>query len=184
MASIFRVRTVMTGVAGSPFYSNLFFDATTVTPTQVTNGVTELWTDLLSSIATGLTIVVEAEVAVVDDSTGQITDTAFGTPSTQSSGGSGESLPTATQGLIRTRTGTYVNGREIRGRMFVPRPSESSNNFGAPNTTYVNALAGAAANLVDTGLDWVCWSRSSGQSAPIVSVSAWNQFAVLRSRRD
>lgn len=184
MASILRVRTVFSGVSGTPWYSNLYFDATTETGTSVTVATAAFWTTLKVVISNLITMNVEADVAVIDDVTGDITDLTTGTAASILGTASDEALPRATQGLIRARTGTYVGGREIRGRVFVPGLTQQANDAGRPVGSFVTTLAGAAANLRDADVGWVVWSRARGQSAPVQSVSAWTQFASMRSRRD
>ena len=184
MAQILRVRTVFNGVQGAPYYSNLYFDATAETGVTVTNAVTQFWQDIKAVICNDLTWEVEGDVAVIDDVTGEINDITAGTPSSSVGTDSADMAPLTTQGLIRARTGTFVGGREIRGRIFVPCPSEGSNLQGAPTSTYTADLTGAAGALRDAAVGWVIWSRAKGQSAPVVTVSTWGQWASLRSRRD
>lgn len=184
MAQIMRVRTVFNGVQGAPYYSNLYFDATTPTPVQVTNAVTQFWQDIKAVICNDLSWTVEGDVAVIDDVTGNISDIVQGTENSSVGTDSADMCPLTTQGLIRARTGTFVAGREIRGRIFIPCPSEGSNLQGAPTSTYTADLTGGAAALITAGVDWVIWSRARGQSAQVGSVSTWNQWATLRSRRD
>jgi hypothetical protein len=133
------------------------------------------------------------EISVGDN---KVSDS-FAVTATAGTGTNGATqLPFTTQGLIRLRTGVFVNGRELKGRLFIPGPSQTSNANGAPTSTYVSTLNSAATNLMGaTGPDWAVYSRPFegsvrdpnprlGQAASLSSATCWSKWAVLRSRRD
>lgn len=78
----------------------------------------------------------------------------------------------------------------LRGRVFVPGVNDSAvNTDGTVNGNYINGLTAAAQALVDDATaNWGVWHRpgpgGAGQFAGAISVSVWDKFAVLRSRRD
>jgi hypothetical protein len=96
-----------------------------------------------------------------------------------------EKLPDATQIVIQWRTGVYHNGREIRGRTFIPGLADFTNDEGN--------VALATRTAIQSDLDtWLAaqaglffiWSRKNGLTAVVSDSSVWNEFGVLRSRRD
>lgn len=189
MATIMaRIRTVFLGVAGTPWYSNQYVDYSEETVQDDVNSVGEFWDALASAIASGVSWTVQGEVAHIDDSTGQTT----GVTSVSSVTGAGtdthDPLPWATQGLIRLRTGVYIGGRELRGRIYVPGLTEQNSGAGVPQTAMVEAMTNAASSslLGPTGLNGSLrvFSKKNLKSNYVVTAQAWNQWASLRSRRD
>jgi hypothetical protein len=140
---------------------------------------------LQTSMKSGTTLNLEPDAEVVDPTTGQITGLepmlAYGVTGSDP----GDQLPVATQGLIRWRTGVFVGGREIRGRSFIPSPTEGNNTNGKPSSSYITNVGNAAiAILSDPAAGFAIWSRANGQVAPVVSHSVWSEWSGLRSRRD
>lgn len=199
--TIARVRTIFTGVAGTPWYSNLYFfdnGGTEIGPDAVT-WVTAFWTSLSAVMQDSVIWTIEPEVARLDESTGQLT----GVTATPGATGGGTqqvaALPWQTQGLIREFTGAFVNGRRVRGRTFIPGPTESSSDVGVPIGTYITALQNAADALIASSVStWCVWARPfdgdpaavppkparTGTAHIIVSANVWDKWAVQRSRRD
>jgi len=97
-----------------------------------------------------------------------------------------EKLPPATQGLIEWRTGFFVGGREIRGRTFIPGLSNSSSAAnGVPTSTWLTLAAAASTAIIGwTSSDFVVYSPTKHQKALVTAGQPWNEWAVLRSRRD
>lgn len=184
MATISRVQTVLTGVAGSPYYQSLYFPFT-VEPEDAVAAANDLWEIFASYVSDNVAWLVDGVVVNLNDATGEI----IGSVSVDGITGAGtsvqEELPSSTQVLVQWRTGVYVGGREIRGRTFVPAITEPNNEDGHFNETGRSELSDAIAlwlgGLAEAPL---IWSRAHGQSAPIAAAQVWSQFAVLRSRRD
>lgn len=132
-----------------------------------------------------ITYTISQEVQVVDEGTGDVTAsiatvTSYD-PTTGTAGG--DQLPLATQGLVHLRTGVYVAGREVRGRIFVPGPVELVSSAGLPTSTYIDALQ-TAAELLLGGVGFSVYSRTHHVRQAVSSVSVYPKWAVLRSRRD
>lgn len=185
MANMYRVRTVLTGVQGSPYLSTMFFQEGAGTAEQAVAAVAAFWGAVDGVMHSDVTWDIEQDVEIVDDNTGQIQGVAATSGGTGVGTVTGDILPPATQGLVRWRTGVFVAGREIRGKTFIPALTETAAISGqmANGTQTIledaaNALVGAA------GANLCVWSRKNGLSEDVVSGSVWNQFAVLRSRRD
>ena len=178
---------VITGVTGAPYYSNFYWGGDTEGEAEAARDAAEaFWTSLVGDVYTAALGTLQGDVAQVDPVTGNTTAVFAGADRTIDFGG-GAPQSWATQGLIRWRTGVYANGREIRGRTFIPAVPTEMNGNGAPNTPYINELTAAVAALMalqTAAGDLVVWSRANGSSPSVVSGTPWNQFAVLRSRRD
>jgi hypothetical protein len=124
-------------------------------------------------------------VATVDSTTGDITALTAVTSQTGTGGSVGDALPYATQGLVRLRTGFFVGGKEIRGRIFIPGLTETDSDIGVPSSFVVGAWNTAVAALIaDANSVLLVYSRKHAAGEAVVSGSAWNKWAVLRSRRD
>lgn len=181
--AMLRIRTIFTGVAGTPYYSNLYFDSVSDAAQVNTDAVAAWWNDLEDFMVTGLSWVVQPEVTEMDED-GTITGLF---PVTQRSGGgvgAGEGLPLANQALMRLNTGAYVGGRQIRGRIFIPGIIESASVSGVPSAGLITAANTGIAELDAESSGFSVWSKKNGSIHNVTSGSLWNQFAVLRSRRD
>lgn len=97
-------------------------------------------------------------------------------------------VPNAAQGLIRLRTSAVVNGRFVKGRIFVPgMASGMVASTGELSSTAMTQLATAGAALIVSGQPFLIWHRpkggSGGSAAAVDTASAWNEFATQRRRR-
>jgi len=183
--SLYRVRTVFSGPQGAPWVNTLYFDAAAGTAQQAATAVRAFWAVLMDPIKSNVTAQVELEVATLNSTTGATEAVSPVTATVLTGLATGEPLPLATQGLIRLRTGVFFAGKEIRGRCFVPGITENFSSTGRPDsalTAYMNTASTGL--LAATGTELVVWSRTTGQYAPVVTMSPWSEFAVLRSRRD
>lgn len=189
-----RVTTTMTGLAGAPYYSTQYFGGTTSGEAlAAADAVWEFWGDLVGLITAGLSMTVAPEVDLINANTGLVEDTfPSGSPAAVVSTGNAP-LPKATQGLLRLRTGSFIAGRRIQGRIFIPALANDAQLGGVPSGAFLTGLqsAGDALALAAVGAGGlVVWHRptttggSDGVDAVVTSVSPWTQFAVLRSRRD
>jgi hypothetical protein len=183
-----RVTTEWTSIQGGPYYSTFYFDGDTEGEGDAAvAAVADWWGDWVSTINANVDATVRGETEIIDPATGQITGTTSAADVAVPMSGSGDMLPLTTQALIRWRTGVFVNGREIRGRTFIPGLEEPANAAGRPLGTLpatvqprINDFLTASAG----GGGLVVYSPTNGQAAFVNSGSMWNQWAVLRSRRD
>lgn len=182
-----RVTTVMTGLAGAPYYSNQYFQGVDgAQAIQSANAVRAWWDALKGYITNGLTITVQPEVDEVDPTTGFTTETWAATPAQVLSTGNAP-LPKATQGVARLKTSTFFGGRRLQGRIFIPALANDAQLNGVPSAAFVGAIQTAGTALMaggGGGNDLVIYSRKNLAAADVTSVTAWNQFGVMRSRRD
>lgn len=137
--------------------------------------------DNFLSVAQGFQV--DPEVLVVNPATGQTTGS-FGVSSSPGTGAdSNNPLPNAAMGLVRWRTGVYNDGRELRGRTFIPGITENSCDAnGNLSDTARSAIAAASNDLNDT-TDFCVYSPTHHMQATPTNISVWQEFAYLRSRR-
>lgn len=187
VSTVARVRTEFTGVAGSPGYSNLYFDASTVDAGSYQAAVLSAWDNNSGAIDDAVTMTMVNPIPIISVASGQVVDVAIGPGGSTNGSSAGEPLPPATSGLLQLHTGQFVGGREIRGRMFWPYPTEDQNSGGVPITAYKDTLTAFAEQLQGiSGANgaWVVYSRAHARAEYITSWASWNEWASLRSRRD
>jgi hypothetical protein len=187
MAVIRKVETVWTGLAGAPHLSTMFFTYVIGNATAVINAVDQFWTDLAAQIDNGLAWTVQAETQLIEDTSGLLVGTEGGVANTGNGLGVGNALPPATQGLVNWRTNTFINGRTLRGKTYVPGPVAATGDInGHATAAYQTALNTAGQTLI-TGTSGPgplrVFSRTHLTSATVQSAVAFTDFAVLRSRR-
>jgi hypothetical protein len=182
-----RVTTRFSGIPGTPYWNNIFFAGSSAGEAAAAhNAVGDFWAAIAGLVTTQLEGQVQSDVDVVNPASGLVTGT-FNVPQRTIDFVGGAAQPAMVQGLIRLRTGVFVSGREIRGRIFVPSPTTETNSGGVPSLAYTQALDTAANGLLTAGSGaggLVVYSRTRLQAAAVSSVSTWTQFASLRSRRD
>jgi hypothetical protein len=187
MTSILRMRTTLTGVTGSPYVSTQYFTGSTnADAANAASAVGAFFNSIKTRWPNALAYNVEPFVDVINDATGALTAVVNIGGGVSGVGSSGQvALPWATQGLLRFNTGTVVGGRLLRGRMFVPGPTEADSDVGVPLAAYITAL-NTAYTALTTALPNTLrvWSRTHGTSALVTGASPWSQWAVMRSRRD
>lgn len=186
MTHLYRIRTIFTGVTGSPYYNNLFFLITGGTPAQANTAAGAFWTAVsASNMTNGLAWSTDGEVDQIDDTNGQVVATVGVTSVTGVGTAGSDPLSPATQGLIKVRTGQFFSGRELRGRVFLPCQVEANNTAGAPTSAIATVWNNAASALIsDANSTWAVWGPTHFHAEAVNAASAWNQWAVLRSRRD
>lgn len=182
-----RTTVTMTGWEGAPYYSTMYFGGSTAgEATVAAAAVRKFWDSIKGYLTTGGLIRVIGDVDQVDPATGLIVAT-YPTSTLAITTTGNAPLPKATQGLIRWRTGDYVSGKEIRGRTFVPALANDAQVVGKPSGPFAASLGTAATTLLTDAApagDMVVYSKRYAQYANIISNSVWDQFAVMRSRRD
>lgn len=179
-----RVRTEFTGVIGGPYLSTMYFSGSDSTAAGAAVAALDtFWSALELMMVNTLSWTTLSDIDVLSDA-GALTGVTSATPVSGVGQVSSAQLARQTQGLIRWRTGAIVSGRELRGRTFIPGPTETHNDAG-PISTYVTALQSAADGLLGAAsTSLIIHSRTHGVSEAAVTGSAWTDWATLRSRRD
>lgn len=185
MGTCFRVRTAIAGGSGGPQLSTMFFsNAGALTAQNAASAVRAFWNDCKGEISSAYVMTVEPEVYVLDTATGQPLSVVSTTTTAVAGTDGGDPLPWATQALIEWPTGIFLGGRQVRGRTFIPGPTESKNTNGVPNGVIIANLNTAASNLVNDVLsDFQIYSRKNGVIEQALAGSTWSKWAILTSRR-
>ena len=181
MVTIGRTQTVLTGVTGAPYYSNLYWDLTYSTSEMVEH-TAEFWEIVDNRMVNEVAWEVSGVVQYIDDNTGTLLANGVTDAVTGAGEASGEMLPASTQVLVKWRTGLVVAGRELRGRTFLPAMDAFMNDEGSVESV-------ARADLSDEIATWLgglsatplVWSRTHGASQSIEAAEVWNEFAEIGS---
>lgn len=184
---MWKIQTIVTGVAGAPYYLVGYFDSVTGTPQDaVTAWAAFTHPSSATTGKNGATYTTGGEVLVVDPVSGDAITSVTTTPVVLAGTGNISLMSRQTQGLARFRTGVRVAGREVRGRTNLPLIATSFDDTnGNPTTTYVTSINTRITALINAAqAQHVVWSKKNGQHYPSTSGSAWSQWATLRSRRD
>jgi hypothetical protein len=182
---LWRVTRVATGVGGAPYYITGYFDASAGTAQQAADA----WANLLGTTTTiyrtGLVYAPISSVQEIDAPTGNLVGLAPVTVAGISFAGGTDPLPPSAQLLLQWHTGQYSGGHEYRGRTNIPGLMASGMTAGAPNSTVVSAFQTRVTALLALSSAKLCvYSRKNGDAAIVTTGTVWNQYAVLRSRRD
>ena len=107
------------------------------------------------------------------------------TPATGTGGSGNGPIPLASQGLVRWLTGVFVDGRELRGRLFIPGVQGARTENGRPTSTFLSNVAGFVNEFLSNyESSFVIYSRAHRQMENVPAASIWGQWAILRRRRD
>lgn len=192
-----QIRVVWSGLPGTPYLTLFHFEYIVGKEDPAMVAVSAFLQSCQTSIALGLLGHIEPDQNIIDAASGQIEAIETSTAGLDRTGSNAsEPLPPATNGVVRLSTDNVLNGRRVRGRLFLPSPCESSSN-GAPVAAYLTAVGGASNTLLTAsgshGL-WSVYSRPRAATSPsgaragtwseIRSVSVWNKWGVQRRRRD
>lgn len=196
MTELYRIATTWTSPQGGPYITQMYFRVGEIFNGDIASiAVADFWTSIGAQFSDNMAWTVDPTALVIEDTDGSIVGSTAVTGDTGTGGGAGDMLPYTTQALVRWRSGVYEDGREIRGRTFVPGINEGGNVDGTCPSAVQAVLNTAAEDLIATENAAFCiWRRPrvdhptlpdrAGSNALVVTGSAWNQWAVLRSRRD
>lgn len=196
--SIFRVRTTLSGFTGGPGLMTQYFSTAAAGFNEATAQLAvDRVRDALQAgsglFSTNQTWSVSGSVDVLDEASGQMTNS-IGVTARSGAGTAGGGIgPTPVGVAINWKTSEFKNGRRVQGRTFLVPVSGGS--FEGDGTLSATALAEAAefhAAMRDAGatdLVLVVWSRpnaagAGGSRHGVTSASVADKAAVLRSRRD
>lgn len=184
MVELLRVQTNFTGDAvNGPAVSHHYFLAGE-TPQGAANAIHGFWQALDNEMSNQLNFQIDSTVLEIESTTGLATGDATVTSALDSGTLTGNLMPLATQGQIQWRTNSFVNGRRLQGRTFVPGPTTNvGNSDGTPTSAYLSGLA-AAATLLTANPNFVVYSPTHKTFAVVPNARVLSKFAVLRSRRD
>lgn len=183
MVNLIRIRTIATGVAGSPYYTNLHFVGGAAEAQQAATDVYDFWNFLRTDFKSGLSFKVDAESAIIDSATGLIVDQVPTTVAAVVGADAGDLLPPQVQGLVRLRTPTFVGGRRILGRFFLPGFTEAKSANGQPDTPTFQRIDAAAKQLMNRAGSELCvYSPTKFTFGVVTQATAGPNWSTLRSR--
>lgn len=204
MAQLARVKARWSGFTGAPGYSIFHFrdfaaggsSSAPIDAAAAALAVTRVrtfFTAVAGLLPARVNILVEAEVEVVEDTTGALV-TSFTTPATTSVQGTSNAVFSAAVGaVINWRTNGIRKRRRVRGRTFlVPLSAGAFADTGQMTSAAVATLTTAANALADqtTGIDLFVYGRPTvtgaedGVAYVVSSAQVPAMGAVLTSRRD
>ena len=184
VSNLKRITVRYSGLPGLPGTNTLYGHEDGVSAADQVAAVLAFVTSVAGTQNDALDIAVDGIVEIVDSTTGQVTGTDDTGAGGSVSGGNGtDLLPTSTQLLVQLRTGVYFGGRELRGRIFLPGFGEDVNTDGRPASTLVSGMQAIVDTLVgDANL--AVFSPTKHEWASVHTGVVWDEWAVLRSRRD
>lgn len=198
-----RVEAIWTGLGGSPYYSRFHFGEENggeggADAVAAAGAVQGYFSSLMPRLKAGLQVTIQPEVYSFRPSDGELL-AAFPVSVAPYSGSVAQDpMPRAVQALGQFITGSFVNGRRLRGRTFIPGiPEGEASPTGGLSETFRSNLR-TAVDLLRTGAPvgqpLVVWSqpREATENAParvgavraVSSTNVWTEYASLRSRRD
>lgn len=182
-----KVTTIWTGYPGTPWYSTHWFDVGDGSGSaDYVAYVGDFWLGIADQISSTVTFSVQGAVEEIDVATGQVVGGATASDAVGVGTATGDILPPMSQGLLRLGTGYYANGRQLRGRLFIPAPVESESN-GVPSSDYRAQIVQGGNSLQssdEANGAWVVYSRRNHVAEYINAISAAPFWASLRTRRD
>lgn len=196
--SLVRVQTMWTGVAGSPYYTNLY----AIGPATTNNGqdLATAWHTYLVSLATFLrspmVATIDAEILEFDETTGIVTGANSTIQGPVSFTNLTDPLPPANQALLQWTTNGIVHNRRVRGRTNIPGVMEAQSDVTGKPAPVIGTplLSGAQAMLTTMSGRMRIWAQPflgtatnpprPGSAHAITGVTVAPYWAILRSRRD
>jgi hypothetical protein len=182
-----RVRAHWTGFPGGPGIST-FYGAS---GPDLNNLVRTFFNDIKSLLPVDVTVTFDSSGDVLNEATGDITDTWSGAAPAVVVG-TGAVVYGAPVGMyVRWLTSGIVNGHRVRGKTFIVPTVANYTSAGVANAAMVTTLQTAAGAFANAGLPSapLVWSRPvpggrAGTIHPINGQTVVGKLAVLRSRRD
>lgn len=179
------IRTRLNWSGPASGFSILHWDADLSEAQNAADAATAWWDEINDRFANAQSMRVDPEVHLVDESTGQTIGTTTVTTASVAGTAGAVQVPQPSMVLVRWRTGAFVNGREIRGRTFLPGLSSAEVTSGGEVSanTITDVNNSVTFILADTP-DLAVYSPSYATASAVTSGSCWNEFAVMRSRRE
>lgn len=187
MAEFTRIRTIWTGVPGTPWFSNLYFEGGAATADAANAAVDTLMTSLAVIQSNQLAFTIEPTATILESTTGQPVDVTTTDGGTGVGGQAGDMVPRACQVLVRLDTGVFLEGRQVRGKFFLPGVGEAFNDgAGVPDADMLSGVLDTFTTLLEApgNPQLVVWSRARATVQVVTSAAVWSEWALLRTRRD
>jgi hypothetical protein len=184
--SLWRRRTTWNSSSGMTGLTTLHYWDTGTTPQADMDAASvrenTMWSTLKGYMNNTVNYSASGTVDVLDITSGDIIDVQNVTAAGGVGGVVAEPLPWHTQALVRFRTGLYVEGRQLQGKLFLPGLTETENSFGVISAAAVSGIT-AAVNLLHTNSALAVYSRKYATAGQVSSVVVPNRWAILSTRR-
>lgn len=182
MVSLRQVRVAWLGVTGPPGVTTLYFPVSAAVPMAA---VKAFFTTLAPLLPNAVSVTFPTSGMEIDIGSGQPTGTWTVGAQTGVSGSGGTAFAAPVGGVINWLTGSFVGGRQIRGKTFVvPMATAMYGTNGKLTSTATNAMGSAGTTLATGGNGLTIWSRRNAAAATVSAATAPDKAVVLASRRD
>lgn len=193
-----RVRSTLTYGSGGPGLNTIYWSpagavAVSADAADAVARVRAFWLAIAGVFASTMTIQVQSDVTRINPADGTLQGTLSPTAPASVVGTLGTAIgPIAAMALMRLRTNQIINNRQLRGRWYLgPISTGTVTASGVIGSSLITTMNNAATAMLTGGATSsapVVWHRPPsaglGIAAPVNGCSAWDQVAVLRSRRD
>lgn len=190
MPNMFQIRTITNGFTGAPGYTQHYFDASgeTLGAQAASDAVRTFWESVAVQMPTSWIYSIEADVSVLDDSTGDLVDIESTTPLTQSVFGDAAAYAGGVGAVTKWVCNEVHGSKRLVGRTFVvPLNSTKYDSTGTIVASALTAIRNAAAALAAQA-DFGVWGRpvggANGLFGKAVASNVRDHVAWLSSRRD
>jgi hypothetical protein len=184
MTDLWKFSVVYEGGQGGPGTNTLLASTNDTDVDDAKSHLADFYDHWASGhMANDLTVTVPGEGDKIDSGTGQVNGTWVSGASHLATGAdTAERLPFISQVLVQFQTGHIVNGRRLRGHIFLPGSTLGATADGKVDPAVVGDMFTAANNCFNGR--FCVYSVTHHTFATISSCTVWDQFAALRSRRD
>lgn len=187
MPNIHQIRTVFTGLSGLPGYNQLYFDAAGDVQDH-SDAVRAFWEAMTAVVPIGWKYTIDADVSVLDDSTGDLVSVLPTVPLVQSGPGGAASYTGGAGACVGWITNEVHFTKRLRGRTFVvPLLGLAYDSDGTIQSAALASIRAAAAAL-NAEPDFGVWGRPvdglNGLFGLTVATNTRDKVAWLSSRRD
>lgn len=188
------IRTILSGNAavGGGVQTFAFSDPVDdLAAAALVNAVDTFWSAVAANLTFDITLSVEANPSRYAASNGVLQEVfTAAAPGPVTGSVSTDPVARSTQYLIRWATADIVDGRVIKGRTYVPAcPASQIRDDGTVEPALIAIIDALGEDLItDSGGLLSVWHRpiagAGGSEHLVTGVSGWNEWAVLRGRRD
>lgn len=192
--SVKRVAFEWTGPS-APLITQFYFDSAGGTAQQAADAALAYLNACVGQLSTALAFVRDNEVREFNEQNGNLIGVEIVTNAQGAGVAAGPRLDLL-QGLVTWSTGVVIDDRLLRGRTFMPMPTEDHNTtLGAPEVAgYVTPITAAAVALVANATSvLVVWHRPVkdengtvtrfGSIHPVISGACGPRWSFLKTRR-
>lgn len=183
---LYEVRAEWAGPPGAPWFTAMHFEIGGGSAQDAADAARTFLIAFQNHIISTCGISFDQEVLELDSTTGEYTGVSPVVVAAFGGAAAGDALPQGSSLNVRWRTGSFIGGREVRGRTYISGLVEGDNAAGGVPSAGILATASAAAAALVSDPDsrFAIYSRTHLASRPVTSGSGSNKWGYLRSRRD